>query len=521
MKTNLTATQWHKSGSTWARGYAFVADGQMLDASGLAAAFDTDSEQAWQQQLVEANGLFAIVRSSEHFAAAALSPSRPFPLYFRADGNELSLSDDPYSLIRPGDTEDPIGVKEYMASAAAIDGHTLVGGIAEVRPGFYVTADGIQHQFFDYAVRPEQIRTPGVDEALAVFERAFGRLLRSVGSRQIVVPLTSGLDSRIVVCMLKRLGHTNVLCYTAGRPGNLELEVASMVAGRLGFRWVYVDTTTPQMQSLVGSGVEMFERYQRYMGGLVSFVYLFEYVAVSKLRADGLLDDDTVFVPGHSLDLFAGSHLGKCAVSNRSSLGSMASAINYDINEFASTQKVEILTDIRRKADEGFDRVSVFTDYIVRNRLAHNIANSARAYDFYGYEVRLPFWDTEVLRLFSALPYEELYQRAFFRRMAYPLVYEPAGVDVPFNARTWRFYMNGKLRKRLKAIIPRRWLRGRIDRHDIVGEYDLALPLLRELVEAGVYPDADYPCSVNEVIKDYYLMRVRRHLHTLRSQSRD
>lgn len=404
MKTNLTATQWHKSGSTWARGYAFVADGQMLDASGLAAAFDTDSEQAWQQQLVEANGLFAIVRSSEHFAAAALSPSRPFPLYFRADGNELSLSDDPYSLIRPGDTEDPIGVKEYMASAAAIDGHTLVGGIAEVRPGFYVTADGIQHQFFDYAVRPEQIRTPGGDEALAVFERAFGRLLRSVGSRQIVVPLTSGLDSRIVVCMLKRLGHTNVLCYTAGRPGNLELEVASMVAGRLGFRWVYVDTTTSQMQSLVGSGVEMFERYQRYMGGLVSFVYLFEYVAVSKLRADSLLDDDAVFVPGHSLDLFAGSHLGKCAVSNRSSLGSMASAINYDINEFAPTQKVEILTDIRRKVDEGFDRVSVFTDYIVRNRLAHNIANSARAYDFYGYEVRLPFWDTEVLRLFSALP---------------------------------------------------------------------------------------------------------------------
>lgn len=105
--------------------------------------------------------------------------------------------------------------------------------------------------------------------------------------------------------------------------------------------------------------------------------------------------------------------------------------------------------------------------------------------------------------------------------MAYPLVYEPAGVDVPFNARTWRFYMNGKLRKRLKAIIPRRWLRGRIDRHDIVGEYDLALPLLRELVEAGVYPDADYPCSVNEVVKDYYLMRVRRHLHTLRSQTRN
>jgi asparagine synthase (glutamine-hydrolysing) len=62
-----------------------------------------------------------------------------------------------------------------------------------------------------------------------------------------VVPLSGGLDSRIIVAMLKRLGVEDVICFTYGKKGNREAEISRQVAEALGYRWYFVEYTKEKL----------------------------------------------------------------------------------------------------------------------------------------------------------------------------------------------------------------------------------------------------------------------------------
>jgi asparagine synthase (glutamine-hydrolysing) len=79
---------------------------------------------------------------------------------------------------------------------------------------------------------------------LWIFDRtlvnAFSRLVKSTSQqgKTLVVPLSGGLDSRIIVAKLKRLGANDVICVSYGRKGCRESEIAKMwqkLSGMSGF----------------------------------------------------------------------------------------------------------------------------------------------------------------------------------------------------------------------------------------------------------------------------------------------
>ncbi len=75
-----------------------------------------------------------------------------------------------------------------------------------------------------------------MDELEALLWDVFRRLDKAIGDRPIVVPLSAGYDSRLVVSALHALGRRNVICFSYGKPGGFEITTAKAVAEKLNYK---------------------------------------------------------------------------------------------------------------------------------------------------------------------------------------------------------------------------------------------------------------------------------------------
>ena len=71
----------------------------------------------------------------------------------------------------------------------------------------------------------------------------FRQLVERLRGRPVFVPLSMGLDSRLVVCMLRHIGYDRIETFSYGRAKNCEAAGARQVAHRLGVPWRFVPFT--------------------------------------------------------------------------------------------------------------------------------------------------------------------------------------------------------------------------------------------------------------------------------------
>ena len=233
MVIKLTGYNWFSSGCVSARGYCYDLHGVLHCGQDLVDYFDSASDETSLQGLLsDANGIFAVVINKPDLKAIAIDGSRIYPLFYRL-GNEVSVADNPYDLIDSSSVLDKPAVDEYLCSGAVFAGKTLVSGIMQVKPSHYVVFDGSlarETEYWNYCTKAGEEKDCSLEQLDCVFESVFRRMLESAKDRQIVVPLSGGLDSRLIVCMLKRLGYENGwssrksrISYSKGRCGKIRL----------------------------------------------------------------------------------------------------------------------------------------------------------------------------------------------------------------------------------------------------------------------------------------------------------
>lgn len=513
---NSFSSKWLHTPSVSVRGYIYNTHEELLTGEQLAQFFSVHNEEEWIERLQQSNGLFSVICHTPTFSAAAIDTSRIYPVYYRKAADSFLLSDNAYTLVQHGDKIDEQAMEEYKASGAPFEGKTLVEQIRQVKPGHYLLADGTQKPYYQYAIRMQDVCMHTYQELQTLLERVFQRMLQRINGRQIVVPLSGGNDSRLIVCMLKKAGYKNVLCYTAGRPNNKEEMVACKVAEQTGYQWIRINTLDPDLRKLISTDNEEFQRYYKHIGNLGNFVWLFDYVALRYLQQKGLLSDNAVFVPGHVADVVAGSHLTKACVHANDNVAYLTSCILYDSFEyFAKTQqsvRKAVKQYLLRHTHTDSAKWSVFQSFIFQNRLPHNILNSGRVYEFTGYDIELPFWDKEFIDFFRTQPYHTLNGCSFYIDCIRTCYFQPMGVDFHTPPHSASYYYRMKIRKRLKQLLPARMVHHFAHLEDVLGERELSEPLLRELISNGIYPDDKHYLSINQIMKDWYLMKVRQYL---------
>lgn len=409
------------------------------------------------RDLGEFNGSFCIVRHDAHRLEAAVDRVRSEPLFYGVRGRDFYLSDDASWVRRQvgDDVIDDVAAAEFQMAGYVTGSDTLYSHVKQLQAGEQLLVedsdDGPVVQTSRYAefihlregagdavvsqrfapvgnrchMQDDPCHTSGswcntqsADDLFppldAVLVGTFERLVRSLSGRPVVLPLSGGFDSRLVALMLKRMGYADVTCFSYGVEGNRESKVSRELARELGFRWEFVPYSRERWYEWF-HGDER-EKYYAFADGLCSIPHLQDWPAVWELKRRGAIADDAVFVPGHTGDFISGGHIPAAIGRGRrfdvDLLVRLIEEKHYVLNG-ADVVGDDLAREVRRRLRGRFEGMRIETPEQAANayewwewqeRQAKFICNAVRAYEFWGYDWRLPLWDAEVMTFWEGVP---------------------------------------------------------------------------------------------------------------------
>lgn len=449
-----------------------------------------DPAAALGDVLAETDGHYALVVAAPGWVFAAVDPVRSTPLFFAEIGGAWRIDDRAERLRRraglgPADINGEAALAIAMAGYT-IDRATLYRGLEMLGPGesvlFRPGRAPARARYFAY--RPWRIapRDPAAREReLAELTLDLvRRLIASLDGRPLVVPLSAGYDSRLIVSAARHLGFKDVRCFAYGRPGNFEATASRAIAERLGYAWTF-EPVDNAVQRRWFAGAEH-ARYLDEADSAASVPFVQDLAAVAALKARGFIPPDAVLANGNSGDFISGNHVPKAllapAAGDADGEGRRARILGALVDKHFSLwralrvpeREARLAAALWRSieagggalgppgADHGLYEYAEFQD-----RQCKYVITGQRIYEFHGHEWRLPLWDRPYLVFWEQAPLAEKSNQALYTRMLHRANWGGVWADIPLNRKTVRPRWLAGLRLAAKALHApfgaRRWHR--------------------------------------------------------------
>jgi asparagine synthase (glutamine-hydrolysing) len=450
----------HGAVAVWFKGWI-----EGVDAATLAARFSQErpSAKTLGDLLGSAIGHFAIVATGPGWAVAAVDWVRSIPLAIAQVDGAWTIDDQPERLRRRAGLG-PSHVDSDAALAIGMAGYTiddaaLYRGVQLLTPGqlaFIERGALTRHRYYTY--RPWQVRQASTETLEAELKdltlHLVERMLRTLGGRTLVIPLSAGRDSRLIASAAKHLGYTNVRCFTYGRAGNFEAKASQAIAERLGYRWTFVPATISKHRRFFES--QDYLRYLDFADSGCSLPFVQDMAPLMELKASGYVPDDAVLVNGNSGDYISGNHI-------QDSMWLPAEGLSDDVRwqriidallkkhfslwrSLATPENKARVAALLRKSiaraggqlrdpntDHGLYEYAEFQD-----RQCRYVITGQRIYEFLGHEWRLPLWDNDYLKFWESVPLAEKVGQGLYVRTLTAANWGGVWQDVPVNRKTIR-----------------------------------------------------------------------------------
>jgi asparagine synthase (glutamine-hydrolysing) len=400
----------------------------------LGGLLEVTNKDAVIDMLQQQNGFYALTWQLDDEFYAAVDHVRSIPLFYALKKEVFYLSDDAEWVRQQVDnTEMDLVAKEEFQLTGYVTGQdTLYPDIKQLQAGeFLVFSEKsgvpklVTHRYFRFL----HTEPDSYDEATLYKQldnaalASIDNLIRYASGRQIVIPLSGGYDSRLIAVLLKRRGYENIQTFTYGVPGNKESLYSKKVADALGLSWHFVEYSK-ELWRTAWKTDERWE-YQKGASGWCSIAHAQDWLAVKILKKNDVIDHDAVFVPGHSGDFVAGSHIPDIAFDCEGlSLQDTCEATfkrHYSLApmKLCSTNKKVWIERIQlAKESTDFNSSKLFADCFEKwdwqERQSKFICNSVRVYEFFDYDWWLPLWDMEFVKFWQTVPLDLRKQRKWY-----------------------------------------------------------------------------------------------------------
>ena len=399
----------------------------------------------WMQVTAGLDGHFALVVARDETVFAAVDRIASIPVFCGFDGTAWRVDGKARRLAAGlgAVKTNPDAALALAMSGTTIGRATLFDGVEALGAGeavLFQPGGGPQRRRL-YLYMPHTDETvsaddPGLRRRLAdVTMGIFGKMVTSLDGRPVAIPLSAGLDSRLVACALKELGVKNVTCFTYGRRGNFEAEGARRVAAKLGYDWIFVEHTPRQQAATFASGE--CRAFEAFADPLNAIPFHQDFYAVGRLKEEEKIPQDAIIVNGQSGDYIAGNHIppSLCVAPEDSPENSseearwtrITSALmdkHYDLWKALRTPENEtrISRMLREEMEsEGGGLGKPENDFALYemseflNRQVKYVVAGQRSYEWHGYDWRLPLWDNDFLDFWKAAPLAAKAGRRLFR----------------------------------------------------------------------------------------------------------
>lgn len=360
------------------------------------------------------DGLFTIVKCFDDKIAVYVSDPGFYPIFYTQSDEGFLISSVSAKLNFRGIDSANLAYLKYYGFVPG--DKTLYSSVFSISCGRRCIIEGgaISYEWDrnSYAVSKDQILNMdrfaikvGLKSAI---DQAFDQLVVALNGRQAVIPLTAGYDSRLILTSLLDRKYHNILCFTYGKPGCQEVETARKVAHIAGVRWVHTDITDDFISQ--HNDIDAINSFFSYLSNGRSTVWLCDYFAMKCLQQANVLDQDAVFIPGHSGDFLGGSQFIKhipidlnyeCVVSTYSRLKSV---LNRDLFYSSKEYLIYDAHTFSQKYSRQLIGYSIFEDIDFIEKISKEILNSSKVFEYFGYQVLLPFFNTQLVDYCKTIP---------------------------------------------------------------------------------------------------------------------
>ena len=413
----------------------------------------------------------------EHAGDCGTDPGRA------RSGRRLVISDDS-TLMRGAVTSprlDPRARREFLDAGFVTGTDTLLAGVHQTEQGAVVRIDRttgkastVNHSLARFSEEADMVADPEEFAALLseALDAGLGRVLKDLdrrpGSPRLVLPLSGGLDSRLLAAWLTLHGALDrTVAFTYGRPGSREVEVSRSVAEAVGLEWHAVEYVPADLrEAWQTQDAADFLEYSYALGALP---HVQDWYALRSLLARGVLRRGDVVLPGHTI---VGNMHDEWMLEEPSvTRGQVAKAIITHHQDLQGEQKrawadpyraakVKEFLALRPFTGSPRDVQSVLESYNVRERQTKYINNSMRAYEHLGLDWALPMLDVEFWSAWHRGAVELTARRDFYAvfigrlwaQATAPAAGSPTGDDPPYFAPTT---VSEERRSQLKTALSR------------------------------------------------------------------
>ena len=417
--------------------------------------FDPDSLADF---LASIKGNFALIAQGPEWILAITDTIRSYPVIYadlKDDGIRISNS---ASLLKnaAGLNElDALGALEFKMAGYVTGRSTLYKNLKQLQAGELLFYDSRKKdlcitRYYTYLLDTK--RTQGadalIDELAAITDSIFAGIIEEASGRPIWVPLSGGLDSRLVLCKLKELGHRRLFAFSYGPPGNYEAKAAKVVAKKLDVPWIFVPSK--QKESRDFFNLEKRKSYWQFADGLCSIPFMQDLDVLLQLMKQGRLTENAIIINGQSGDYITGGHIPMTMIEKGDdfSLEEMLTYI-YERHfalwlQFMNNEHAEKIKNAARGLIEDVlqkkPQKAIYSYYEYwewQERQCKYVVNGQRNYDFLGLEWKLPLWHKDYLDFWCNIPLELKANQKLYKD--YLCSYNYRGLFADFNPTIWRW----------------------------------------------------------------------------------
>lgn len=490
---NNKGFKWFSGTNTYVKGFMYDEQENYYSNEKLLTYFSKiKTEKDFTKLLNKANGIFSVIIKIKNKTLIAVDKTSFFSLFYQKINNKIAISDDPFYLI--SNTEVKINETNsefFKASGYTFGSETLIENINVVKPAQIIIIEDTEivysNSFYDFTTNDfnKKTITELEEEMIINFEKSFSRMIKSLEGRQVALPLSGGYDSRLIATMLKKNGYNNVVCFTYGRKGNKEIPISKKVAENLGFKWIFIEYSDELIQDYFTS--KKFREYIFHAGGITSMPYLQEYFAAKYLKENKLIDNNAIFLPGHSGDVLAGSQFIKVFNENikHSKISKNFYKTKLFLNPISTKYKKHILNSIDKEIkpiDTKLIAYTIFEDLDMKEKFSKFIFRSSSVFTFFDYQVRFPFWDNDLMNFFKKLPPEYRKSKFLYDLVIKKHYFEKYNVNFKeeLTVSELRVRMR-KLKLFIKKFLPKKGNLKRLIKNDWISYYEITKPMMQEL----------------------------------------
>ena len=378
--------------------------------------------------LLQANEPFALAFFYNDFFLCCTDLIRSFPIFFSLKDDTYYFSNVGEKLINPESEIDSSSLLECLSTGYCLGQKTIYKNINCMKPGQLIYNYNLQKDLkfdfffkFNQTIKKENFHKDFFEEKFSkLFDGIIDNLIKISNDNQIVIPLSGGLDSRLILCKLVEKKYDNIFAFSYGLKKNSDAIIAQKVSNSLNVKWHFIDFNKSKFREYYNSNLK--KNYDRFADNLSAVPNYQDVFFVYELKRLNLISDKSTFVNGQTGDFITGAQIpytfGQKMVQNF--FFEKIKTKNFYLWKELESLNAEVHINDHFKNFLKFNEKKLsfedlFEIWNFEERQVKYIINGQRAYEFFDFRWFLPFWDGELIKFWNSVPFELKYNLNLYK----------------------------------------------------------------------------------------------------------